>query len=328
MARKRLNKKVALIGSAVFVFLSLAAIGIVLHLSRDPEEFIKDADAAIKTAREARNEDVKKEKYEVAERNYSKARSLAKTDSLRIQMLFKLAQLYIETDRWRNALGCWNNIARIDPENVKAKYPRLKYFYILADTGARQLWQEVESQASELIEVAENADLLTEDTAQWESFEVREEETGIQRLGPYLYLVRGRAILEMTKLGAVTDREESLRRAVSNLEKVREIEPGNVDVYLHLAQAVVTKGEILALRGNLGERDKTRQEAKEFLEQAVELAGDDVRAHINLLAAKRAIILAQGDTERMQSLEPEYLSLVKKFDSSARAHLELALIRL
>jgi tetratricopeptide (TPR) repeat protein len=324
MARKRLNKKVAIIGSAVFVFLSLAAIGIVLRLSQDPEEFIKDADAAIKAAREARDEDVKKEKYEVAERNYSKARSLAKTDSIRIEMLFKLAQLYIETDRWRNALGCWNNIARIDPENVKARYPRLKYFYILADTGARQLWQEVESQASELIEVAENADLLAEDTAQWESFEVREEETGIQRLGPYLYLVRGRATLEMAKLGAVTDRDESLGRAVGDLEKVRELEPGNVDVYSHLVQAVITKGDLLASRGNLEERDKAREQAKELLEQAVEIAPADVRAHVNRLAIKRDLVIAQGDREQMQSLEPEYLSLVEKFATSAQAHLELA----
>ncbi|MHC4912307.1 MAG: tetratricopeptide repeat protein, partial [Planctomycetota bacterium] len=324
MAKKRLNKKVALIGSAVFVFLSLAAIGIVLRLSQDPEEFIKDADAALKAARQETNEEVKKEKYETAERNYSKARSLAKTDSLRMQMLFKLARLYIETNRWRNALGCWNNISRIDPENVKARYPRLKYFYILADSGARQIWQEVESQASELIEVAENADLLAEDTAQWESFEVRGQETGIQNLGPYLYLVRGRATLEMTKLGVVTDRDESLGRAMDDLEKVRELEPGNVDAYWHLAQAAIAKGGLLASRGNLKERDKATEQAKELLEQAVEVAPDDVGAHVNRLAIKRNLVIAQGDREQVQSLEPEYLALVEKFGSSARAYFELA----
>ncbi|UCF44011.1 MAG: tetratricopeptide repeat protein [Planctomycetota bacterium] len=324
MAKKRLNKKVALIGSAVFVLLSLAAIGVVLRLSQDPQEFIKDAEAALKAARQATNEDVKKEKYETAERSYSKARSLAKTDSLRIEMLFKLVQLYIETDRWRNALGCWNNIARIDPENVKARYARLKYFYILADTGARQLWQEVESQSTELIELAENADLLAEDTAQWESFEVREEKAGIQPLGPYLYLLRGRAILEMARLGAVTDREESLERAIGDLERVRELEQGSVEVYSHLAQAVITKGNLLASRGNLEERDKTREQAKELLEQAVEVAPDDVGAHVNRLTIKRDLVIAQGDREQIQSLEPEYLALVEKFASSAQAHLELA----
>lgn len=324
MARKRLNKKVALIGTAVFVFLSLAVIGIVLRLSQDPEEFIKDADTALKAARQATNEEVKKEKYEVAERNYRKARSLAKTDSLRVEMLFKLAQLYVETARWRNALGCWNNIVRIEPENVKARYPQLKYIYILADTGAHQLWQEVESQAAKLIEVAENADLLAEDTAQWESFEVRDEKRRAERLGPYLYLLRGRAILEMTKLGAVTDRDESIERAVADLEKVRELEPGNVDVYSYLAQAAVTKGDLLASRGNLQEREKSRGQAKELLEQAVEVAPDDVGAHVNLLDIKRDLVIAQGDREQVELLEPEYLDFVEKFATSAQAHLELA----
>ncbi len=324
MAKKRLNKKVAIIGSAVFVLLCLAAIGVILRLSQDPEEFIKDAEAALRAARQETNEEVKKEKYETAVRNYGKARSLAKTDSLRIEMLFKLAQLYIETDRWRNALGCWNNITRIDPENVKARYPRLKYFYILADTGARQLWQEVESQASELIEVAENAGLLTEDMAQWESFEVPGEETGMQRLGPYLYLLRGRAMLEMVKLGAVTDRDESLERAILDLEKVRELEPGNVDVYSHLAQAVITKGDLLASRGSLEEKGKAREQARELLEQAVEVAPDYVGAYVNRLAIKRDLVIAQGDREQVQSLEPEYLALVGKFASSAQAYLELA----
>jgi hypothetical protein len=56
MAKKRLNKKVALIGSGIFVLLILLAIGVILHLSRDPETFIKDGDAAIKTAREITDE--------------------------------------------------------------------------------------------------------------------------------------------------------------------------------------------------------------------------------------------------------------------------------
>ena len=47
MSKKRLNKKVALIGSVVFVLLVLLTIGVVLRLSRDPEKFIKDADEAM-----------------------------------------------------------------------------------------------------------------------------------------------------------------------------------------------------------------------------------------------------------------------------------------
>ncbi len=195
MAKRRLNKKVALIGSAVFVLLAMAAIGVFLHLSRDPEKFIEDGDAAMKAADEAIDEQIKAEWYEKAERSYQKAHSLAKDDLLRIKMLFKLADIYIKTDQWTKVQSCWNAIIRIDPENVKARFGRLKYVYIMADSGLGRFWQEVESQASELIEVAEGADLLAEDTARWESFGTQERKAGGQRMGPYLYLLRGRAAL-------------------------------------------------------------------------------------------------------------------------------------
>ena len=340
MAKKRLNKKVALIGSAVFVFLVLAAIGVILYLSRDPEPFIKDGDAAVKAAREAIDEQIKGKEYNRAERNYHKARSLAKTDALRINVLFKLADVYLETDRWRNVLGCWNAIIRIEPKNVKARYQQLKYFHIMADSGVSQAWQEVASQASEFIEIAD-ADLLAEDTAKWESFEMQEgphfakgpkmgtheKETGRGQLGPYLYLLRGRANLEIARMGAVTDQDALLFTAVDDLEKVRELEPNNPQIYWYLAQAIIAKGEMLASRGNLEERGKAIEQAKELLEQAVKVAGDDPRAHINLLTIKFMLAQISGAAlarEQIQSLEPEYLSLVGKFDSSAQAYSALA----
>jgi tetratricopeptide (TPR) repeat protein len=107
------------------------------------------------------------------------------------------------------------------------------------------------------------------------------------------------------------------------LEKAREIEPNNVDIYRNLAQALITKGEILASKGNLEERDENRKRAVELLEQAVGVAAADVRAHITLLAMKSMLAQA-GGREQMQSLEPEYLSLVKKFDSDAQAFSALA----
>jgi len=327
MAKKRLNKKVALIGSVVFAFLVLAAIGVVLHLSRDPEKFIRDGDAAMKAANEAIDKEVKEEEYKKAERSYLKARSLAKTDSLRMVMLFKLVDIYIETDLWNNVLGCWSEIVRIDPKNVKARFRRLNYFYIMADSGVSRVWQEVASQASEFIEVAENAGMLAEDTAKWESFGIQQAEAGAERMGPYLYLLRGRAALEMAKMGAVTDPDESLAKAVGDLERVRELEPSNVDAYWYLAQAIIAKGEIFASRGDFEERDKAADSALELLEQAVGIAGDDPKAHINFLTMK--LMLAQKGSaaqrqERIQSLESEYLSLVQEFNSNALAHSQLA----
>ncbi|MGA1979088.1 MAG: hypothetical protein ABSG99_00775 [Sedimentisphaerales bacterium] len=320
MARKRLNKKVALIGSVVFVFLVLGAILLFLYLSRDPEKFIKDGDAALMAAREATDKQVKEKEYKRAEYSYHKARSLAKTDSLKIEMLFKLVDMYMETDQWRNVLGCWSAIIQIDPKNIKARLGRLNYIYIMVDSASSQVWQwqEIESQASEFIEIVENAGLLMEDTAKWEYPKLQEPAAPMERLGPYLYQRRGKALLEIARLGAVTDPNASLSKAVDDLEKARELEPNNVDIYRYLSQALITKGEILASKGDIEGRDKNRKQATEILEQAVEVLGADVRAHASLLAMKTT--LAQlGGREQIQSLEPEYLSLVEKFDSNALA---------
>ena len=319
MARKKLNKKVALIGSAVFIFAALAIIGIILRLSRDPDKFIQDGDTAFKTANETVDEQIKEEEYRKAESFYKKAYGLAKTDALKIEMMYRLADIYIKTDKWIKIRSVWNQIVQIDPKSINARYGQLKYFYIVANSGANRLWKDVEEQASEFIDIIDEQ-LFNEDTAQWDSFEIQEEARR-QRLGPYLYFLRGRAVLQMTMMGAVTDQDESLARAVNDLEKFRELEPENMDVYWHLALADITKGNILASMGKFEERQKARQRAIEVLEQAVEIAGNNPKAHINLLKLKFMIAQVIGGTqaeEQVRALEPEYLSLVQKFPSNAK----------
>lgn len=325
MAKKRLNKKVALIGSVVFVFFMLGAILLFLYLSRDPEKFIKDGDAAVKAAHEAIDEQIKKQEYERAERSYHKARSLAKTDLLKVDMLFKLVDLYMETDQWQNVHGCWNRIISIDPKNIKARLGRLRYYYIMANSvgGRAWQWQEVESQASEFIEVVESMDLLMEETAKWKTPRMRESETDVKYLGPYLYLCRGRSLVEMASLGGVMDPDALLVRAVGDLEKARELQPTNVEIYSRLARAFLTEGEILASRGDIEGRNEKREKAKKILEQAIKATGNDVRAHIDLLAMK-SMFTAEKEEEQLQSLEPEYLSLVEEFSSSAQAYSALS----
>ena len=330
MARKRLNKKVALIGSVVFVFIVLAAIAAILYLSRDPEKFIKDGDAAVKLAREATDEQIKQEEYKRAEHNYLKARSLARTDSVRIDVLFKLVEFYLKTDQWRNVLGGLNEIVRIDPQNVRARFGRLKNFYLMADSGLRGVWQEVATQASEFIKLAEDRDLLMEDITQWESFITQERRMERRRLGPYLYLVRGRATFEMANIGVVADPNESLVHAIDDLKKVRELEPNNIDAYWYLANTLKKRGEILALGGDFEGRDKAAEDALEVLERAVEVAGANPRTHVNLIGMKKDIMRAQNPDgltlteEQIQSLELEYLSLIERFSSSAEAFSALA----
>ncbi len=309
MAKRRLNKKVALIGSAVFLVVVLGAILVILYLSRNPEELVKDAEAALLA-----------KDYKEAGRCFYSAYTRAKTDSLREEILFKLVNVYLETKEWPLVLGCWDEIIRVNPKNGEARYNQLKYFYILADSGNPGYWQRVREQASEFLEVAERADLLMEDTAEWDVFETEEKEAGQQRLGPYLYLLRGRAALEMAGMGAVTDSDQSLAQAVDDLKKVQEFEPNNIDAYWYLAQASVAKGEILASRGSLEERDKATEQATALLEQAVKIADTNPRAHINLLAMKLTSATGSGvlqQKEKLRSLEPEYSSLADRFGSSA-----------
>ena len=167
MAKRRLNKKVALVGSAVFLLFVLVAIVVILRLSQDPEKFVREGDMALEAARRATDEEIKKQEYEKAERSYGKARGEAQSDSFRVEILLKLVDLNIETDQWRKALQTWNQIILIDPKNVKARFGRLEFYYIMADTGHRAYWQEVESQASEFIDVADD-ELLAQDSERWE----------------------------------------------------------------------------------------------------------------------------------------------------------------
>jgi len=127
----------------------------------------------------------------------------------------------------------------------------------------------------------------------------------------------------MVILGTVTDKDKSLEEAINDLKKVQEYEPNNVDAYWYLSQAAVTKGEIFASRGNFEERDKAAKQALEILHQAVNAAADNPQAYINLLTQKLTFARSSSSEqlrEQIQALEAEYLSLVKRFDSSSRAH--------
>ncbi len=332
MAKKRLNKKVALIGSAVFVFVVILAIGVFLTLSRDPQKFIQDGDAAAETARQTQDQQQRKDIYKEAERNYRKAYGLAKTDELKVKTLHRLADVFTETQKWRETLGCWTQIVRLDSKDVRARYNRLKYFYIIAQTSPGMVWQEVTSQASEFIRTVESPgaapELASTDTSKWEIDALKQKGETTHRLGPYLHLIRGVANLNIAQLGMVTNKEETLKQAVADLEIVKQLEPANAEVYLYLAQAADIRGEIEASKGNLDARDKGRDDAIEILREGVEATKDGVEANINLLEIKHIFTRASPDpNQRKQilALEPEYLALTTKFGSSADVLLAISL---
>ena len=184
MAKKRLNKKVALIGSAIFVVFVIMLIAAVLYLSQDPEKFMKDGDIAVQAADEATDELIKEQEYRKAISSYNKARSQAKVDSLKIETISRLADVHTKTDEWNYVLGSWNGIIQIDPRHAETRYRRLKYFYIMASNGAQGYWRDIEQQASEFLEFTD-AELLAEDIAQWQFFGMPQEPIA-ERLGPYL----------------------------------------------------------------------------------------------------------------------------------------------
>ena len=332
MARKRLNKKVALLGSVVFMVLVVAAIGLILYLNRDPQKFIADADALVVAAQKATDADTREDLFKQAETSYYKAHGLAKTDSAKIDILFKAADMYRLWGKWIKAMGCWNNVVRLDKSNVRARFSRLKYLYLSADSsGSPRAWEMVESDATELIEIAEQRGLLGEDTAQWDPFEQDGRSPAGEVLGPFLYLARGRANLARAQSGAAVDRQEALEKAVRDLEKVRELEPGNVDAYWYLAVATLSKQDILGATGSVEQRQQAAAEAEKVLEQGVEASKGSAAARINLL---RLRLLGRGGEpmellERVRSLQPEYESLIRDFpDDPAVYHAASRFFRL
>lgn len=322
MARRRLNKKVALIGSTVFLLLALAAVFVIMRLNRDPAPFVADGDAA----RAAGD-------YESADDHYARAFGLTDSADQRIDLLFKLADVRKARGAWDKAVPCWGQIITMDPQNVRARLAQLKYVYIQADSLSRagqsmsRSWEEVRSLADGALETIEQADLLEAERTEWEpSFETARPtgwDEGPQRLGAHLYFVRGRAAYELASMGAVTSPMQLLEEARSDLQQARERAPTNVQIYRYLADAHIAEGEIAASRGNLEEKEAAEQRADEILAEGAGAAGDAPDASIAIL--KRKLSAAQeGEVEtireRLEALEPEYEELTRRFSSSPRAH--------
>ena len=314
MAKRRLNKKIAFIGSLVLVVFLGAAVVVILTLSRDPQKFIDKGDAALAA-----------KDYKAAEQSYLSALGKARTDKRREEILQKLVDLSIESGELDSVVRYWGGIITINPQNAKARFGRLRYLYIVAETGSQRLWQQVHKDAVEFLKVAEEAGLLNENVSQWDVLIRKGEKPLTHSLGACLHLVKGRAMLEMTMLGAVTNKDESLAEAVADLEEVKKLEPENIEIYRHLANAAVEKGRVLSSRGGFQERDKVALEAKALLEEAVRVAPDDPMAHINLLMLELAF--AQRDEqarEEIIALEGEYLSLAEKFPTSPQVYVMIS----
>lgn len=304
MAKKRLNKKVAIMGSTILAVFLLGVVVVILRFSKNPSKFLADAQVALTQY-----------DYGSAESNYRQAYVSAKDDDLKIEILFKIAELHLIDDKdhehepdWIKALGCWNTVINIDPKNIEARMALLKYFYEIGDSGNTGAWQTVESTASELAQVIDEK-LLNPD--------------------PYVLMAKARAKLEIAGSGQTTEQEKILAEAVAELEQLKELTPDNIDVYKYLAQAEKNKGEIDSSQGVLGAAQEAADKAKEILERAVDILPDNVDAYVNLLDMKlRSVWEEVGsdwkDNEKVQALEDDLNTLVAKFSSDAKAYAALA----
>ena len=320
MVRRRLNKKVAFIGTAFFAIIALVFIIVVLQFNRSPLEFIKDAQAAIQTARQSTDQKVKEEQYQIAIRKYSIAYARVETNEERKEILFNMVDLFIETQNWPYVLDCWDKILIIEPDNAKAQYGRLRYFEILGDNGISTVWKQVYDYASQFLKIAQEKNLMNEDIANLRVPVLEKEPNTSQKLGAYLYLVEGKGAFEQANMGSVTKPEEMFDMSIKDFEQSKSLEPNNIDVYLNLAKSVLGKGELAATKGSSDERTKAQKEVVDILEQAVNNATDKVKAEINLINFK-VVLARESDLEKVadqfKNIESEYLKLADKYSSNA-----------
>ncbi len=277
---KRLNKKVAIISSLILAVLIVTAIVIILNLSKDPHKYIVDAQAALALA---------EPDYETAKRAYGQAFGYTKDVDLKIDILFKLAQIYQDMKEWPKVVGCWNKIVNYDTKNKKARLALLDYSYQFAMAGNWKAWEDVESNASELIE--------------------KELDTSLK-----MYRIKGQALAELVRRGQKTDEEAAIKEAIEIFQKVNRAEPNNVDVYQYLVDAIVQQGEIIAAKGVLGAVENAQQESAKILLKGIENLPDEPKAHINFYDTK--LVEARENPDKYKELESDLIGLTAKFSNS------------
>lgn len=323
MARRRLNKKVALMGSTVFLILAMLGVLVILRLTRDPAQFIADGDAAW-AARD----------YEAARRNYLEALNRTPASEDQIDLYFKLAEVYRVTDDWRRVLACWEQVITSDPANIRARLARLKYAYIMADSlsGVGQsvgaYWEDVASQAAGLLPMAREAGLLEAERSPYElSFEEAEPaawDGGITRIGPYLHFVQGRAALELALLGVGVDPDELLARAQEHLQEAGRLDPKGAAIHRYLAAAFRQEARVAESRGHRDRSEEAARRADALLSEASAIGpGPQIgRLDGRLTQAKNSTLVQAR--EKMKTLEGEYRALADGFPTSAEAFFAVA----
>lgn len=319
--RRRLNRTAVLIGLLVFGLFMLMAWVALSHQRRDPAPFVAKADAAMTDA-----------DFDTAVLYYRQALGATRIKADKVDLLFKLAQAYVHTDQWPKVMACWNQIVVEEPDNVKARLALLEATYVQADSQSRagwqigQVWRDLGTQASELLDAVQSADVLEQTKARWQALDWQAHGLPADvTLGLYLHLVRGRAAYEQARLGAVLDPNQVFAQAETDLREVLRRDAAQVDAYWYLAQVITEQADARHARGDRQARAKAAQQADAFLAQAVEHAPHDAQAHTYVLEARlhRIRTHAQDLAERRRQLAllaQDYQSLVARFEDQPVVH--------
>ncbi len=336
MAKRKLNKKVAIIGSLVLACCLLFAIVLGLRMTRNDVHYEKSAEARLietnriakealgKSDLSAEEKDAVIAAYKKVSSDYGAACAKSTSDERTLYFLFKLADFHLNKGEfstnvvefhpknWEQAITCWKSVVNNDPQHIEGHQKLLEYFYAagtapdeLGGQSMSPVWDTIKTTASDLVEA-------------------------IERKGnepdAFVFLARGRAKLEIADSGRTTTAEELVKEAIADLSKASEIEPDNVILYKYLARAELVKGRLHSEMGLANAMEDAKKRELELLEEAVEIAPDNVKAHINLFKSKvrsaKESVSNAANKESMDAaigqvdkLEGEFNELKKRFSN-------------
>ncbi len=171
MAKKKLNKKVAISGIIILGVLAVAAVFVYRQRRKDPDKLLSQANEQLSEIETQLTQyrqmlpdpDLQEETEQLLEagreayvdvfRKYGQAVGAVRDDARKIDILFQLADLYLTsnefyTPEWEKIPRVWYSITNLDPANITARLKLLRYFYDSADIGNTMAWSMVKEQAA------------------------------------------------------------------------------------------------------------------------------------------------------------------------------------
>ena len=329
---KRLNKKVAIIGSLFLTIVLIGAIFLLLKYSKDPYDNISDAqellakvssevEAAIEANdySDARKESIK-EQYSLVNESYSKAYGYARDIDLKIEILYSLADIYkidnpYHPKSWKGLRSCWNSMINVSPKHIDAHMNLLKYYYEAGDSSsqggrgaASPVWRTVETTATDIINILKDAD-MAEDL--------------------FVLKAKAHATLEIVVSGQTTNAEKSINDTIDELNHLKQLSPSDADIYLYLARAHGELGKLLAARAVSNAVNNADDTIYAILTEGQGLAKDKAKIEIALLnsraAQARSITEKSDRRQKMDQLRADYEELASRNKTNPEVHASLAL---